>query len=80
MKHSAHLILKRKYYDMIKNGEKVVEYRDNTPYWRQRLWGKKLVVFHRGYTNETMMFQIHKGIIPDDLEKQIEIHLGARVR
>jgi hypothetical protein len=33
MKKTLHLNLKRKWFDMIKSGEKKEEYRDITPYW-----------------------------------------------
>ena len=32
-----HLNLYRKYFDAILNGDKVIEYRDITPYWSKRL-------------------------------------------
>lgn len=67
-----HLVLKRKWYDMIASGEKREEYRDATPYWRTRLsrWigrsaaviegdppDKELVVaFALGRTKPTMFF------------------------
>lgn len=51
-----HLVLKRKWYDMIASGEKKEEYRATTPYWTKRILEKKdfiwSVAFHRGYTDE----------------------------
>jgi len=38
IKPILHLNLKRKWFDMIKSGEKTVEYRALSPYWKQRLW------------------------------------------
>jgi len=73
-----HLVLKGKYYDAIERGEKRCEYRDNTPYWRKRILEKdpNVVVFHRGYTNQTMAFRIAcKVVLPD----RIVIVLGDRI-
>lgn len=55
-----HLILKHKWYDMIASGEKKVEYRDLKDYYRKKFYNKNYthVVFHKGYTNETMTFRI----------------------
>ena len=78
MRRVLHLVLEGKYYDAIERGEKKVEYRNNTPYWRKRILEKdpSIVVFHRGYTNQTMAFWIaYKVVLPD----QIEIVLGGRI-
>lgn len=75
---NLHLVLKGEFYNAIKNGKKTVEYRDNTLYWRKRTiykWssnGGNTVTFHRGYTKETMTFQIRCIVISE----QIEIYLG----
>jgi hypothetical protein len=55
--HIIHLILKGKWYDMIKSGEKKEEYREITDYWKRRLEGESVyvVIFHRGYTNKETM-------------------------
>lgn len=71
----CHLILKYGFYDRIKEGMKKTEYRDNTEYWRKRIRGRKFVTFHRGYSKETMTFEI--ALITED-EEQILIHLGKR--
>ena len=63
-----HLVLKRKWYDMIERGEKREEYRDETPYWYTRIlnwynkWDSKgvhgkVVSFSRGYRKPTMHFK-----------------------
>lgn len=66
-KHTLHLVLKGRYFDEILAGTKNVEYRDNTEYWRKRilkwwdLFGApflRLVVFHRGYTNQTITLEV----------------------
>lgn len=66
-----HLILKKKWYDMIDSGEKPEDYRDYTPYWRARLlilnrYPRRYthVLFRCGYTSKTMMFRyagLHVG-------------------
>lgn len=67
-KNTLHLVLKRKWWDMIKSGEKREEYRLYTPYWRNRLLISesplrfvpyKYLVFHLGYTNNIMKFKIN---------------------
>lgn len=60
-----HLVLKKKWYDMIASGEKTEEYRDDTPFWSPRIWnwwecsGKtKVVAFQRGYRKPSMWFVV----------------------
>ena len=69
---TLHLVLKRKWWDMIESGEKKEEYRTHSDYWIKRLvdgeyyGGDDLdrykpfenVCFHLGYTNTTMTFSI----------------------
>lgn len=92
---TLHLVLAGKWYDLIDCGAKTSEYRACTPYWNNRFMkhelfpglscGKyKTVVFHRGYTNKTMKFQIDSirmTIEPNDLglDKCWEIKLGQRL-
>lgn len=71
---TCHFVLEYKWYDKIDKGEKRVEYRDNTPYWRRRIIGAFFATFHRGYTSTTMTFRIRKKIIG----QKIEVHLGER--
>lgn len=75
----AHLVLKGKYYDAIKQGQKRNEYRENTPYWRKRLMGATHIVFHRGYTDITMMWTVQDADFPWDPEEDIIIRLGSQV-
>lgn len=99
---TLHLVLKSKWYDKIASGEKTSEYRECKPYWNKRftgfsdiscLHGVNLqhlfydkVVFHKGYTNETMSFEIKPYIDittePNDLglDKCWEIKLGKRIK
>lgn len=76
---TLHLFLKGKWYDMIASGEKKEEYRECKPYWDKRLrdviYGKdgkilvrpiafrKYIVFHRGYSSETMKFECRNPIL-----------------
>lgn len=64
-----HLILKRKWFEMIASGEKTEEYRDCSPYWTKRLEkfkhaetlpGLFHVVFRLGYYSNAprMTFEI----------------------
>ena len=57
---TLHLVLMGCWYDKIESGEKTSEYRKCTPYWNRRFENNKYdrVIFHRGYTNTTMMFEI----------------------
>lgn len=54
-KITLHLVLKKKWFDLISSGEKPEEYREKTPYWEKRIWNKRKeigsVCFHCGYTN-----------------------------
>lgn len=45
------LPLKSEYFDAIRKGEKVEEFRERTPYWRRRLEGRTFdrVVLSKGY-------------------------------
>ena len=66
MDKDLHLILKRQWFEKIKSGEKTSEYRECKPYWNKRfapivngekkIW--KNVIFHNGYTNETMKCEL----------------------
>lgn len=74
-----HLVLKHKWFDMIKSGEKKQEYRDITDYWKARLVESDdlkqqfkakdfdVVRFQRGYTKD-----------PETIAFRCEgIHIGA---
>lgn len=61
---NLHLVLTRHWFDLIASGEKTVEYRAMTPYWRKRIWDKResligeSVTFARGYTKQTITRRI----------------------
>lgn len=97
---TLHLVLKHKWYDKIASGEKTSEYRACSPYWNKRLsiWHETIngrvcdcssmyetVIFHRGYTAETMEFEIKFiGITTEkndlNLPRCWEIKLEKRVK
>lgn len=72
----VHLILKTFWWNKIETGQKTIEYRLNTQYYRSRILGKKIVVFHKGYTTTIMKFEISEIIAKAG---QIAIHLGKRL-
>lgn len=83
------LILKRKWFDLIKSGEKTHEYRDVKPYWIKRIEGKNWsrVIFANGYKKdrELMMFSIDNISITThpnhlgDIGEYYDIKLGKRI-
>lgn len=94
---TLHLVLKSKWYDKIASGEKTSEYRECKPYWNNKFGGWKFptirpgrrpyryVVFHRGYTDKTMEFEIRNIDITDKpndlgLANCWEIKLGDRIK
>lgn len=67
----AYLVLKKEFYDKIKEGKKTVEYRDFTNYWIDRLLDHplKTVKLNLGYTDEHMIFEINWiGVLDGDHE------------
>lgn len=54
------LVLKGKWFDMIQSGIKREEYREIKSYWTKRLFNKEYsqVKFRRGYTKNSLIFQI----------------------
>ena len=65
-----HLLLKGEYFDQIKSGMKVFEYRQTNPYWSKRLIGREYdnIVLTRGYPRR------------DDCEKRLVLpYTGYRV-
>lgn len=55
-----HLTLNKKWFDMIKSGEKKEEYREIKRYWEVRLKNKKFdaVQFKNGYSKDAPFFLI----------------------
>lgn len=54
------LVLKAKWYDLIKSLEKTSEFRDNTPYFRTRLLNKPIthIVFQKGYGKDKILAEV----------------------
>jgi hypothetical protein len=50
MPEILHLTLKREYFAQIAKGQKRTEYREQKPYWRKRLEGRKFnaILFRNG--------------------------------
>lgn len=80
------LVLKHYWYDRIKMGLKVHEYREANEYWQRRLSTKLYshVRLRRGYTRENLLFEIKsiqktKEVNDLGLPEVFKISLGARV-
>ena len=74
-----HLNLYRKYFDQIFKGEKIIEYRDITPYWSKRLEGRHydVIKFRNGYRKDAPEMVVeYKGMGVDDLYGTYAIKLG----
>jgi hypothetical protein len=59
------LNLHREFFDAILAGEKKIEYRDNTDYWRRRLLGRQYteVHFRNGYATKAPFMRVEfKGV------------------
>ncbi len=75
-KRILHLNLYRKYFDDIADGNKIIEYRDITPYWTSRLHNKiyDYIYFRNGYRKDSpMMLVEYRGMTMTD---KFEIQLG----
>ena len=74
MKKVLHLNLYRKYFDQILNKEKIIEYRDITPYWSKRLEGRHydVIKFRNGYRKDAPEMVVeYKGMYVSDSEYAI---------
>ena len=66
----------RKYFDQILKKEKIIEYRDITPYWSKRLEGRHydVIKFRNGYRKDAPeMIVEYKGMYIKDSEYAIEL-------
>ena len=74
-----HLVLTYHWFDEIEKGKKNIEYRDCSPYWRKRIFDNdpNIVVFHRGYSKNIMVFSIKSKLVSG--QGIIEIRLGKRL-
>ena len=74
MKKVLHLNLYRKYFDQILKKEKIIEYRDITPYWSKRLEGRHydVIKFRNGYRKDAPEMVVeYKGKYISDSEYAI---------
>ena len=76
MNKTLHLNLFRKYFDQIAEGNKTIEYRDKTEYWKKRLENREydVIKFRNGYRKDapTMLVE-YNGY---DITDRYEIKLG----
>jgi len=64
-----HLNLYRTYFEQILAGEKLIEYRDVTPYWSKRLEGRSydVIQFRNGYAKVApIMIVTYEGFYLED--------------
>lgn len=68
-KKILHLTLKKKWFDLIKSGEKKFEYREIKPYWTKRLCSKSppnkfdYIIFTNGYRKDSPKIKVEwKGM------------------
>lgn len=87
MNKLLHLTLKKKWFDLIKQGKKTEEYREIKPYWTIRLIDSKTsnfkqfshIVFKNGYSKDAPMMKVEfKGVKFGEFEgkKVYVIQLG----
>lgn len=63
---TLHLVLKHKWFEKIRTGQKTSEYRETKDYWNKKfepiVRGEKdmwqYIVFHDGYTNKTITHKL----------------------
>ena len=62
------LTLKKQYFDAILSGEKTIEYRDITDYWRPRLENKEYdtILFRNGYSPSSPQMMVEYKELPID--------------
>lgn len=70
--NALHLVLKKKWFDLIKSGQKTEEYREIKPYWEKRLKDKNFdcICFKNGYSAEAPKFYIELKDINIDVGKE----------
>ena len=72
------LNLKKEFFDAIASGQKKVEYRDNTPYWRSRLVGRQYdeINFRNGYDTRAPTMRVQWLGLRRKTPKEFAIRLG----
>jgi len=60
MTRILHLTIKKKWFDQIKTGEKVREFRKIKPYWTARIKGKQFdeIHFRNGYRPDSPLMRV----------------------
>jgi ASC-1-like (ASCH) protein len=60
-----HLTLRKKWFDLIKSGEKKIEYREIKPYWTKRLFDENgeavkydFIIFRNGYSKDAPKIKV----------------------
>lgn len=74
------MTLKKKWFDLIKSGEKKIEYREIKPYWTKRLFDEKgnsikydFIFFRNGYAKNCPKMKVEfKGVNEVVLSEDIE--------
>jgi ASC-1-like (ASCH) protein len=74
------MTLKKKWFDLIKTGEKKVEYREIKPHWTKRLFDENgeaikydFIIFRNGYSKNAPKIKVEfKGVREIVLEEDIE--------
>ena len=73
-----HLTLHREFFDLIAEGRKKTEYREDKPYWRSRLVGREYgeIVFRNGYLPRAPLMRVQCVSIRKDRPGRFAIRLG----
>ena len=82
-----HLTLKKKWFDLIKSGEKKTEYREIKHYWEKRLFAENghrlkhfdFIIFTNGYKKDSQKLKVEfKGLSIREFEgkNHYALHLG----
>ena len=79
-----HLTLYKKYFDQILSGEKTIEFRKITPYWKKRLENREYEYIHfvNGYGKDKPWMDVEiKEIEKEDVYyEEYKIYLGEVLR
>ena len=75
-KECLHLVLMKEPFQRILNGDKIIEYRDTTPYWDKRLMDKdiKWIYFQYAY-HKNPSYMVVKCLKKERLDRW-NLHLG----
>lgn len=67
-----HLVLKRKWYDMINSGIKTEEYREIKPYWEKRLLDYKSLSDYVDKNFNDLLMLVYEFVVHGSLQPHIE--------